>query len=287
MIKTLCIGAVALYAASKFVDRVYVPSVRRHIKELFVEYPRHDLHTSAILSKLAYEDKIPTELCKQYSLKETLKPISFHENLDHDSQAYIWCDGDDDIYVVFRGTEHERDIIADLDVRTVSVPEWDQSIRVHAGFYRQFISLKNILWKELQEKEKTAKRIIFCGHSLGAAVATIASLAYAKESPNKRVECYTIGSPRVGNYIFAKEFAKQVAQYYRVFNKNDPVSMIPFSARFCHINNGICIDDAGVCYSVPKDEPWYVRPMVSLSDIDVINPIQDHECNTYIDRLQK
>lgn len=277
MIKTLCIGAATAYAATRLFNRFYAPTVRRQIQEPFTAYRQRELYTSAVLSKLAYDENIcmsdTKQIHSQWRLHPGMKPISFHEDLEADAQAYIWHDMEVNVtHVVFRGTEHERDVLADLDVRTVHETEWDKinaHMRVHKGFCRQFMSIKASLWADLAKSNH--RRVVFSGHSLGAALATIASLFYAIENENngKIVECYTIGSPRVGNHAFASEFSKHVSNHCRIFNENDVVAMIPISSRFCHVDNGLCIDDSGNFYSVAKDDPWFLRMFVSLADLDV------------------
>ncbi len=77
--------------------------------------------------------------------------------------------------------------------------------KFHAGF----LSRANLfpLKKILDEKEYTNRNIIFCGHSMGGAVATIvaifAMLEEKKregfEEKHRTIKCFTFGSPMVGD----------------------------------------------------------------------------------------
>lgn len=68
--------------------------------------------------------------------------------------------------------------------------------------------------------------LYICGHSLGGALAVVAT--WALES-RYNAACYTYGAPRVGNSEFAERFKTPI---YRVVNGADPVPFIPPSNRF-------------------------------------------------------
>ena len=68
---------------------------------------------------------------------------------------------------------------------------------------------------------------MFTGHSLGAAVSTIAAVEYSKQRPGK-VDNVTFGSPLVGNHLFKEEFKKQRIELARRYvNGRDPVPKSP------------------------------------------------------------
>jgi len=72
----------------------------------------------------------------------------------------------------------------------------------------------------------------FIGHSLGAALATLAGVDAALMSPenSKRLRIVTLASPRVGNKGFAR-LAKSVGRIDRVCNLVDLVTAVPPSTR--------------------------------------------------------
>jgi hypothetical protein len=63
------------------------------------------------------------------------------------------------------------------------------------------------------------------GHSLGAAVATIAG-AYLRKN-GFPCAIYTYGSPRVGNAAFANYVTAQSGGTYRITHLDDPVPVLP------------------------------------------------------------
>lgn len=275
--------------------QIYVPIMRHDIK--LADLPSAPLiKESAILSKIAYEDN----LCKKYNHKEctvipkpspSLKPLRFYDGKpSEDAQAYLWIDDQNPhrIFIAFRGTSSLSDVLADIDVRMVSVPKLGNDVKVHQGFYRQFDVLKKQIWKHIDGRGDQVTEVVFCGHSLGAALATVASAVFASEHPYRyKTKCFTVGSPRVGNAAFRSVFQEKVFEHYRIFNENDPVSMIPISHRFEHTDNGICIADDGQTQMVVRDDPWFIRPWTHSTDFDIASPIRDHDCQLYIQRIDQ
>ena len=143
--------------------------------------------------------------------------------------------------VAFRGTTDMRDVLRDIDARLT--PEG--SGRVHRGFKKTL----EPLWEELSAH--LGKRPAwFTGHSLGAALATLAGNRY----PNTRA-VYTYGSPRVGDSAYAGSVQAPV---YRVVNNNDFVTRIPPPASFRHMGTLHYLDAAGEMHEEPglADRLW-------------------------------
>ena len=69
-------------------------------------------------------------------------------------------------------------------------------------------------------------RVLCTGHSLGGAVAQLASFDIARELgvPPARVSVYTFGSPRIGNRALAAEVAEVVPDTWHVINDQDVVT---------------------------------------------------------------
>jgi len=100
--------------------------------------------------------------------------------------------------IAFRGTEPKElsDIKADLKTwKTRS----QVAGRVHDGFYDEIKKLWEPMLKVIKSKGK-GKSISICGHSLGAAMATIAAARLTTAGHD--IVLYTFGSPRVGNFKF-------------------------------------------------------------------------------------
>jgi hypothetical protein len=87
---------------------------------------------------------------------------------------------------------------------------------------------------ELLDKLNSCDRVIFTGHSLGGAIATIAFAIYrtwCKSANTMREDnsvLITFGAPRVGDVKFMKEFsAKHNGKFCHVVHPGDPVPELP------------------------------------------------------------
>ena len=151
-----------------------------------------------------------------------------------DTQAFLVVK-DDNSYAVlaFRGTEVTKltDIKTDAKASMVSLIEG----RVHKGFINAYKSVET-------EVEKSVARLdgiplYITGHSLGAALATVAT-QYLEAKPafsSQIAACYTFGSPRVGNDQFDRDLKSAI---YRVVNTTDIVTVVPLLAMgYTHIGD--------------------------------------------------
>ena len=127
---------------------------------------------------------------------------------------------EDHVIVAFRGAEFDEweDILAPAKFDLVP---WDAG-RVHRGFKDAF----EAVWPKLKDRldpVSAGRKVWFCGHSLGAAMATLAAFRH----PDARGVC-TFGSPRVGDSAFAAAFAAKLGDAsLRYVNHNDVVTHLP------------------------------------------------------------
>lgn len=107
--------------------------------------------------------------------------------------------------LAFRGTEasNVRDLLTDFD--TVSIP-WAKGGVVHQGFSEAILEIWPGVAKALDAVAQ--REIVYTGHSLGAALATLAA------SLRKPSALYTIGSPRVGDANFVRTLAGLEAERF-------------------------------------------------------------------------
>lgn len=131
------------------------------------------------------------------------------------AQAYL-LKGSDDYVLSFRGTEVSQpsDVLADLKAgKNVEA----SGGKVHVGFKGEL----NKVWPVIERAIADIDTLYVTGHSLGAAMATIA----ASRMQTKVATLITFGSPRAGN----KEFVNSLTvTHYRVQNNCDDVTKVPF-----------------------------------------------------------
>jgi triacylglycerol lipase len=131
----------------------------------------------------------------------------------------IW--NDKEVVLCFRGTEPGEfsDIKADLN----ALP--DRANNGHGWVHNGFQEEVNKIWEAILEQLEphADKDLYITGHSLGGAMATIATSRLGD-----RVKClYTFGSPRAGTRSFVNSFSH--IPHYRFVNNNDVVPKVPFA----------------------------------------------------------
>lgn len=146
--------------------------------------------------------------------------------------------------VAFRGTQPDQwaDIIADGRYLPIA---W-HGVSVHRGFAAALDSVWDTLAAKLAALPATT-RVWFTGHSLGAALATLAAYRLERDSA-----VYTFGSPLVGTGAFAGVFNARLAnRAIRYVNDHDIVTRVPpeeFAlphGRYTHVDGLRWIDADG------------------------------------------
>jgi len=128
------------------------------------------------------------------------------------------------IDICFKGTSNINDIYTNMDICPKSLFN-DSKIKIHKGFLKKYLFLKNKILNIIKENENNKKEITFSGHSSGGSIATIAALDYSINNKNRIIKCYTFGAPIIGNSYFIKELNKNINNSYRIINEFD---IIPY-----------------------------------------------------------
>jgi len=171
-------------------------------------------HQMALMAQHAYLDG--KEAKKLYSVLGYKK---YHFIESEGAQCHVMWNKDEFI-IAFRGTEPSEfsDIKADLNAlpdRANNGSGW-----VHNGFQIEVDKIWEKILAHLAQAR--GKKFYICGHSLGGAMATIAT----SRLQNTVDALYTYGSPRVGTRKF---IASIRTPHYRHVNNNDIVPSVPFA----------------------------------------------------------
>lgn len=148
------------------------------------------------------------------------------------SQAFLASRGGDAV-LAFRGTESDdpTDLGSDGDLVLVDL---EGGGRVHRGFARALAAV----WPAVAPAIPAGARVLVTGHSLGAALATLAALR------QRGASLFTFGSPRVGDTVFAGR--PEHAPHERWVDCADIVTRIPPSALgYAHAGTLHYIDREG------------------------------------------
>lgn len=203
-----------------------------------------------------------------------------------DTQAFL-ARTEEYAILSFRGTEvtKKKDILADAEALKVSMIEGG----VHRGFLKAYNSVKDEIEESL--KKVLGLPIYITGHSLGAALATVATnyleeVVIDKTPLRDRIAaCYTFGSPRVGNKEFNKEFRSAI---YRVVNTTDIVTVVPLLAMgYTHIGDERFLGKGDM--DIQSGIPIIRRTLFFLAAIfRLFGPlVGDHGIVKYRDKLAK
>ena len=183
-------------------------------------------------------------------------------------------------YLVEQMTYQKIEIEKTLhDKLTEVVEEAGENIRVHRGFLSylfadrgengevdadkdndsMYTNIRLNIWRLLEQTSKTTNTLYVTGHSLGGALATLASffLTCDKEINNRNsdwrgVKCISFASPIVGNVSFQRAFevlqskeqfqsttaktseGERLFRNIRVTNNRDMVPLVPFFSKYRH-----------------------------------------------------
>ena len=179
--------------------------------------------SAAFAAKLAYEHREDVEAAVR------ARGMTKFTWLDsHGTQGFV-ASNDELCMISFRGTEvtSPTDWLVDIKLRKESRFYGNVRCRIHRGFIDAFAAISLPLTNALDKHEASKKLVMLAGHSLGAAVATIAAAELAHIGKVNVLSLFTFGSPRVGNAAFAKFLKKNVINITRFVNNNDVVARIP------------------------------------------------------------
>ena len=129
--------------------------------------------------------------------------------------------------LAFRGTTAATDWRTNRIWSARRIPLGDHEIRVHKGFHQALEQIEDDVQSALAPIfEARARPLYVTGHSLGGALAQIAT---ARFSHDVIAACYSFGAPRVADEAF-ELYVKP--PHYRVVNAADIVPTVPISIPF-------------------------------------------------------
>jgi|TARA_B100000242_G_C42932966_1_gene432672 triacylglycerol lipase len=231
----------------------------------------------AKLSKIAYNNiKKATSQAKKLGFST----VEFYDKKG--AQAYRFMNKTD-LIIACRGTEPTQwnDISADLK----AIPVMAETVsRVHKGFKEEVDELWPMVCEDIDRKVNLKKNLWFCGHSLGAAMATImASRAKHNDNLNDPIELYTYGSPRVGWSKYCKSLN---VEHHRWRNNNDIVTKVPLWIMGYRHHGNLHYITSDCKIGKPGFKDW-CKGMWAGIKAKKFDSIGDHDIQAYHDQIEK
>jgi len=227
------------------------------------------------------------EYCLQSGWFNLIK--TFNKN---GTQAFL-AKNDEFAVLSFRGTQPDKWEDVRTDLRVLKLRTVDG--RVHIGFKNAFDDIKDAITAELR-KHLGKMPLYITGHSLGAALATVAVQEIEEEFNDQVAACYTFGSPRVGDGKYEKAIK---VPFYRIVNTTDIVTLVPFFlGSFVHVGDARYLSRRKVndVYILYRGIPSFTRILESFIEtlsalFHLSNPlspwIKAHDMDIYIDKLER
>ncbi|KAL1984371.1 hypothetical protein VTN96DRAFT_9232 [Rasamsonia emersonii] len=188
---------------------------------------------------------------------------SFNNIGSGDVTGFLALDSTNQLIVLsFRGSETLENWIADLEADLVDASAICSGCEAHDGFLSSWNSVASTLTSKISSavNEHPSYKLVFTGHSLGAALATLGAVSLRESGYN--IDLYNYGCPRVGNTALADFITTQSGgTNYRVTHSDDPVPKLP---------------PRSFGYSQPSPEYWITsgnNVTVQPSDIEVIEGV--------------
>lgn len=130
-------------------------------------------------------------------------------------------------WFVFKPTMNKLNWMFDFIFPLYKVPygNTESPIRIHSGFLAGYMSLRDDVHRIIQA-DTNIDNYIFCGHSLGGALARISAVD-VQYNFNKELCVYTLGAPNIGNKEFEESFNKRIKHSVFYVNDSDPVPEVP------------------------------------------------------------
>jgi hypothetical protein len=283
------------YSAEK--DDLYHPA--KHAVFFPAGRPKSNAALCVEMARLAYCRQDPCFAFDRDRIRKTLAAIQFtdckfFESTEHPngrgSHGLLALDEGSKLAVLsFRGTD--ADDPTDLGDDFTACPEdWPPGGKVHTGFACALSEIwKGELGVEAAIKVIDGYTLLFTGHSLGAAMATLAASLLTPKS------LYTFGSPRAGDADFVAGLEKKQLDNYRYVDCCDLVARVPPEAVFAykHFGRPHYIDLARAVKQRDPNDPYigedqkraeieYLEKYAWRNGDVALRPLADHAPVNYV-----
>ena len=209
---------------------------------------------------------------------------------NHNGAAFLSSHKDDKtgkmtLYVCYRDTRSLEDVLTDLNMDfSPFIIKGKQYGRVHSGFREIWKNVNFLSDVKSFLKSHPSSRVVFTGHSMGGAIAHLASMEVAVLTDHTPL-MYSFASPRVFDKFGKSEFIKRV-KHIRFKNGDDIIPEAPVWGRectFCRFRYYYHAADVSIHMTTGKTFTC-INDAKRFSETGR-NAINDHHLKMYIPRL--
>jgi hypothetical protein len=235
----------------------------------------------AALAEIAYRDDPITGLVPFADHYRRIQPFS------KDGTFGFVASDERNLVLALRGTDQIIDWITNLEVAQIK----GLGGYVHQGFWDSLESVWDEILKRVEDLLDAGQTVWVTGHSLGGALATLASARLQQAGIEPYITC-TFGAPRV---LDPKAAATYLPRLYRFANKGDLVPTVPPSLTlpwywYQHTGSLAVVLDAerGAAASLNGKEQdlfslarWLASPAIDWQK-NITQRLTDHAMKTYM-----
>ena len=178
------------------------------------------------------------------------------------------------VYIAVRGTDSWDDWRSNF--KLLGRANW-HGMSVHRGFEKPARAMERRVMEIISNQP--GKRIVFCGHSRGGAIALLLAIAAEQHFPLQVIQCVTYGQPRVSTTDQVRN--RFYGEHIRVQNGSDAVCRWP-KIGFGHAGTCLYLTNRG-------KKQWVIDPSWLTQAYDraltLIQHASDHSLNEYIEEL--
>ena len=158
------------------------------------------------------------------------------------------------LYVILRGTQTAKEWVRNFSISLYPYLLANYGM-VHEGFMQTYHEIRGVMLEHLSSTSNHTKLYV-AGHSLGAALATLALPDIESKTGCRIRALYTFGSPRVGDVTFVRAFNERYRnRSFRIANTSDLVTSLPLPVPLANIVGGYFSHvDVPVDMTVQKDD---------------------------------